>query len=189
MEGHPRRPAEILRRCGSGLVYPSCCEKLWRQSFVSMPITADGKTAGAINIHSLQKHSFDDEELRLLALVSEPLKRPLSGQQAEAPPCAREVVRLKNRLQAENVYLQEEITVVHHGGEMIGPEQNPRRSCVMWNRWRRLMPPCSSRARLGPARSSSPALSTTAARMGAAAREGELRHSAGGTHRKRVVWA
>ena len=55
LEGHPRRPADILRRCGSGLVYPSCCEKLWRQSFVSMPITADGKTAGAINIHSLQK--------------------------------------------------------------------------------------------------------------------------------------
>ena len=87
-----------------------------------MPITADGKTAGAINIHSLQKHSFDDEELRLLALVSEPLRGPLStaSRQRRCAMRSREVVRLKNRLQAENVYLQEEITTVHHGGEMIG---------------------------------------------------------------------
>jgi formate hydrogenlyase transcriptional activator len=87
-----------------------------------MPIIAAGKTVGAININSLQKHAFDDEELRLLTMVSEHLQTAIdNAQQAEALRHAlAEVERLKNRLQAENVYLQEEITTVHQGGEIIG---------------------------------------------------------------------
>ena len=117
-DGQPRYCADVDQ---DSYIHPAA-RSFGVKSFVSMPITADGKTAGAINIHSLQKHSFDDEELRLLALVSEPLKSAIEhGQQAEALRHAlAEVVRLKNRLQAENVYLQEEITMVHHGGEMIG---------------------------------------------------------------------
>jgi formate hydrogenlyase transcriptional activator len=92
------------------------------KSYVSMPISAEGKTVGAININSLQKHAFDDDELRLLEILSAHLETAINNaQQAEALRQAlAEVERLKNRLQAENVYLQEEITTTHHCGEIIG---------------------------------------------------------------------
>jgi transcriptional regulator with GAF, ATPase, and Fis domain len=92
------------------------------KSYVSMPISAEGKTVGAININSLQKHAFDGDELRLLEILSAHLEMAINhAQQAEALRQAlAEVERLKNRLQAENVYLQEEITTTHHCGEIIG---------------------------------------------------------------------
>jgi Nif-specific regulatory protein len=92
------------------------------KSYVSMPISAEGKTVGAININSLQKHAFDDDELRLLEILSAHLETAINNvRQAEALRQAlAEVERLKNRLQAENVYLQEEITTAHHCGEIIG---------------------------------------------------------------------
>jgi Nif-specific regulatory protein len=92
------------------------------KSYVSMPIRADGQTVGAININSWHTHAFDDDELRLLAIVSEHLETAIhNAQQAEALRHAlAEVERLKNRLQAENAYLQEELTTTHHGGEIIG---------------------------------------------------------------------
>jgi formate hydrogenlyase transcriptional activator len=77
---------------------------------------------GAININSLQTHAFDEDELRLLAIVSAHLETAINNaQQAEALRAAlAEVERLKNRLQAENVYLQEELTRAHHCDEIVG---------------------------------------------------------------------
>jgi Nif-specific regulatory protein len=92
------------------------------RSYVSMPISAEGKTVGAININSLQKRAFDGDELRLLEILSAHLQTAINNaQHAEALRHAlAEVEWLKNRLQAENVYLQEEITTTHHCGEIIG---------------------------------------------------------------------
>jgi formate hydrogenlyase transcriptional activator len=92
------------------------------KSYVSMPISVEGKTVGAININSLQKHAFDGDELRLLEILAAHLETAINNaQHAEALRHAlAEVERLKNRLQAENVYLQEEITTTHHCGEIIG---------------------------------------------------------------------
>jgi formate hydrogenlyase transcriptional activator len=92
------------------------------KSYLSMPITAEGKAVGAININSFQTNAFDDEELHLLELISEHIETAINNaRQAEALRQAlAEVERLKNRLQAENVYLQEELTTVHHCGEFIG---------------------------------------------------------------------
>jgi formate hydrogenlyase transcriptional activator len=92
------------------------------KSYVSMPISAEGKTVGAININSLQKQAFDGDELRLLEILSAHLETAINNaQHAEAlRRVLAEVERLKNRLQAENVYLQEEITTTHHCGEIIG---------------------------------------------------------------------
>ena len=117
-DGQPRYCADVDQ---DSYIHPAA-RSFGVKSYLSMPITAEGKTAGAININSLQKHAFDDEELRLLAMVSEHLEMAIdNAQQAEALRNAlAEVERLKNRLQAENVYLQEEITTAHHGGEMIG---------------------------------------------------------------------
>ncbi|MGH8056420.1 MAG: sigma 54-interacting transcriptional regulator, partial [Candidatus Entotheonellia bacterium] len=92
------------------------------KSYLSMPITADGHTVGALNINSFQPSAFDDEELRLLELVSQHIETAISNaQQAEALRKAlAEVEQLKNRLQAENVYLREEITTAHHCDQIIG---------------------------------------------------------------------
>ena len=117
-DGQPRYCADVDQ---DSYIHPAA-RSFGVKSYLSMPITAEGKTAGAININSLQKHAFDDEELRLLAMVSEHLEMAIdNAQQADALRQAlAEVERLKNRLQAENVYLQEEITTAHHGGGMIG---------------------------------------------------------------------
>jgi Nif-specific regulatory protein len=117
-DGQPRYCADVDQ---DAFIHPSF-RAFGIKSYVSMPIRAEGQTVGAININSLQKHAFDDDELRLLAIVSEHLETAINNaQQAEALRRAlAEVERLKNRLQAENVYLQEEITTTHHCGEIIG---------------------------------------------------------------------
>ena len=117
-DGQPRYCADVDQ---DAYIHPAA-RALGIKSYVSMPISAEGKTVGAININSLQKHAFDDEELRLLEILSAHLETAINNaQQAEALRQAlAEVERLKNRLQAENVYLQEEITTTHHCGEIIG---------------------------------------------------------------------
>jgi formate hydrogenlyase transcriptional activator len=101
------------------------------KSYLSMPITAEGKAVGTININSFQTNAFDDEELHLLELISKHIEIAINNaRQAEALRQAlAEVERLKNRLQAENVYLQEELTTVHHCGEFIGTS-NPLREVL-----------------------------------------------------------
>jgi formate hydrogenlyase transcriptional activator len=117
-DGQPRYCADVDQ---DAFIHPAG-RAFGIKSYVSMPISVDGKTVGAININSLQKHAFDDDELRLLEILSAQLETAITNaQQAEALRQAlAEVERLKNRLQAENVYLQEEITTTHHRGEIIG---------------------------------------------------------------------
>jgi formate hydrogenlyase transcriptional activator len=117
-DGQPRYCADVDH---DAFIHPSG-RAFGIKSYVSMPISVEGETVGAININSLQKHAFDDDELRLLEILSAQLETAITNaQQAEALRQAlAEVERLKNRLQAENVYLQEEITTTHHRGEIIG---------------------------------------------------------------------
>jgi Nif-specific regulatory protein len=116
-DGAPRYCADVDR---DPFIHPAA-RAFGFKSYLSMPITAEGRTVGAINLNSLQKHAFDDE-LRLLELLSEHIETAINNaRQAEALRQAlAEVEQLKNRLQAENVYLQEEITRAHHCGELIG---------------------------------------------------------------------
>jgi Nif-specific regulatory protein len=117
-EGQPRYCADVDQ---DAFIHPAS-RASGIKSYVSMPIRAEGKAVGTININSLQKHAFDDEELWLLEILSAHLETAIhNAQQAEALRNAlAEVEQLKNRLQAENVYLQEEITTAHHCGEIIG---------------------------------------------------------------------
>jgi formate hydrogenlyase transcriptional activator len=117
-DGQPRYCADVDQ---DAFIHPAG-RAFGVRSYVSMPISAEGKTVGAININSLQKHAFDDDELRLLEILAAHLEMAINNaQRAEALRQAlAEVERLKNRLQAENVYLQEEITTTHHRGEIIG---------------------------------------------------------------------
>jgi formate hydrogenlyase transcriptional activator len=120
-DGKPRYCADVDQ---DPFIHPSARAQGFK-SYLSMPITADGVTVGTININSLQYNAFDDEELRLLDLVSEHIQTAINNaRQAEALRQAlAEVERLRDRLQAENVYLREEITTVHRCGEIIGRSQ------------------------------------------------------------------
>lgn len=92
------------------------------KSYVSMPIFFEGKTVGALNITSLKKNAFDEEELKLLEVVAQQVGTAINNaEQAEALRTALlEVEQLKNRLQVENIYLQEEIKTEYNFEEIIG---------------------------------------------------------------------
>jgi formate hydrogenlyase transcriptional activator len=92
------------------------------KSYVSMPIFFEGKTVGVLNITSQKKNAFDEEELKLLEVVARQIEVAINNaQQAEALRKAlTEVEQLKNRLQAENIYLQEEIKTEYNFEEIIG---------------------------------------------------------------------
>ena len=59
--------------------------KLGTKSIVSMPIRTDGSVTGVIKIDSLKKDAFDDEELKMLGIVSQMVERAIQkAQVAEA---------------------------------------------------------------------------------------------------------
>jgi NO-binding membrane sensor protein with MHYT domain/putative methionine-R-sulfoxide reductase with GAF domain len=92
------------------------------KSYLITPIRYEGKTIGTLNINSLKKDAFDEEELKLLEIVAQQSEIAINkGKQAEALRKALlEVEQLKDRLQAENVYLQEEIRIEHNFEEIVG---------------------------------------------------------------------
>ncbi len=59
--------------------------KMGTKSYASMPIGFRGKTVGTININSLNKDAFDEEELKLLKTVSQQIETAINNaKQAEA---------------------------------------------------------------------------------------------------------
>ncbi len=92
------------------------------KSYLSMPVFFEGKSVGTINVSSLHKNTFNKEEIQLLKSVAEQVGTAINNaQQAEALKKAlSEVEELKNRLQAENVYLREEIKTEYNFDEIIG---------------------------------------------------------------------
>ena len=95
------------------------------KSYLSMPIFFEGKAVGTLHITSVYRNNFDEDEIKLLELVSQQIETAISNaRQAEALKKAlSEVEELKNRLQAENIYLQEEIKTEYNFEEIIGESQ------------------------------------------------------------------
>ncbi len=63
-------------------------------SYLSMPIRNEGKTAGCINVHSFQKNAFDEEELKLLEIVAQQIEVAINNAQiAEALRQSKEALR------------------------------------------------------------------------------------------------
>jgi PAS domain S-box-containing protein len=59
--------------------------ELGTKSYLSMPIHSEGKTVGVIEINSLQAEAFDQEELKLLAIVAQQIGVAINNaQKAEA---------------------------------------------------------------------------------------------------------
>ena len=95
------------------------------KSYLSMPLRFEGQIFGVIGINSFKENSFNEEEQKLLNTVRHQIEIAIkNAKQAEAlKEALSEVERLKNRLQAENVYLREEIRTEHNFEEIIGESQ------------------------------------------------------------------
>jgi len=66
IEGKPRYVADAEK----DTVIGPAVKELGTKSYLSMPIHFEGKTVGCININSLEKNAFDEEELKLLEIVA-----------------------------------------------------------------------------------------------------------------------
>ena len=68
--------------------------KIGTKSYVSMPICHAGKAIGCININSLRKNAFDEDELDLLEIVASSIEAAVNNaRRAEALKKSREALR------------------------------------------------------------------------------------------------
>ncbi|HEX3035991.1 MAG TPA: sigma 54-interacting transcriptional regulator [Thermodesulfobacteriota bacterium] len=118
IEGKPRYVADV----DQDTVIGTPGRELGIKSYVSMPILFEGKAVGTVIIASLQKNTFNEDEIKLLEIVAQQIGMAINNaQKAEALRKALlEVEQLKNRLQAENIYLQEEIKTEYNFEEIVG---------------------------------------------------------------------
>lgn len=81
IEGKPRYVADV----DQDTVIGPAGRKVGTQSYLSMPIRYLDKTVGVININSLKKNAFDEEELKLLEAVAQQIEVAINNaNQAEA---------------------------------------------------------------------------------------------------------
>ncbi|HWP90703.1 MAG TPA: GAF domain-containing protein [Thermodesulfobacteriota bacterium] len=92
IEGKPRYCADV----DQDTVIGPAGRELGTKSYASMPIRYQGKTVGTININSLQKNAFDEEELNLLGTVAQQIEIAIkNAKQAEALQKAKEELELR----------------------------------------------------------------------------------------------
>ncbi|MGE5444011.1 MAG: PAS domain S-box protein [Ignavibacteriales bacterium] len=91
IEGRPTYCADVER----DEVIGSAGREMGTKSYVSMPIPYGGKAVGAININSLQKNAFNEEELKLLEIVAQQIEIAINNaQQAKLLNESRERYRI-----------------------------------------------------------------------------------------------
>ncbi|MGE5446252.1 MAG: PAS domain S-box protein, partial [Ignavibacteriales bacterium] len=111
IEGKPIYCADVDR----DVVIGPAGREMGTKSYASMPINFGGKAVGAININSLQKDAFDEEELKLLEIVAQQIEIAINNaQQAELLYRANEELELRvrertQRLSEINEELKKEI--------------------------------------------------------------------------------
>jgi signal transduction histidine kinase/ActR/RegA family two-component response regulator len=81
MEGKPRYVADVDEDTAIG----PAGREVGTKSYLSIPIFFQDKTIGSININSLQKNAFAEEDLQLLGIVAQQIEVAINNaQQAEA---------------------------------------------------------------------------------------------------------
>ncbi|MFQ5787007.1 MAG: ATP-binding protein [Thermodesulfobacteriota bacterium] len=112
IEGKPRYVADV----DQDTVIDSAGRKMGTKSLVSMPIHFRGKTVGVINISSLQKNAFNEEELRLLEIVVHQIGTAINNaSQAEVLKQSKEALaRQAKDLARSNAELEQFAYVASH---------------------------------------------------------------------------
>jgi DNA-binding NarL/FixJ family response regulator/signal transduction histidine kinase len=90
IEGKPTYCADA----DSDMVIGLAGREMGTKSYASMPIHFGSKTVGTININSLKKNAFDEDELKLLEIVAQQIETAINNaQQAEALRKSEEALR------------------------------------------------------------------------------------------------
>ncbi|MGH7791879.1 MAG: PAS domain S-box protein, partial [Thermodesulfobacteriota bacterium] len=91
LEGKPRYVPDVEQ----DTVLGPAGREVGTKSYLSMPIHLEGKAVGVININSLSKSAFDDEELHLLEIVAKQIEVAIgNAKQADALRDSEERLRL-----------------------------------------------------------------------------------------------
>jgi PAS domain S-box-containing protein len=107
------------------------CEALGYKSIISIPLKVGGSVLGAVvftSSHSERK--WPEDIIRRLRLVGEIFASALERKRAEQKleKAFLEIKELKDRLEVENIYLRDEIGVMHKHEEIIGQSSAIRKS-------------------------------------------------------------
>lgn len=95
------------------------------KSYTTMPISYEGETIGCIVINSRRKNAFDNDETGFLKDIAGQLDVAVKNakQAGDLEHALREIVVLKDQLQAENIYLREEVSLDLSSEDVIGQSE------------------------------------------------------------------
>ena len=85
------------------------------RSFVVVPLVVRGKSIGTLNVASQTPNQYSEAQAEFLQEVANQVAVAVENMKAY-----EEIASLKARLEAENVYLQEEIRTEHNFTEIVG---------------------------------------------------------------------
>jgi len=100
------------------------------RSYVVIPLVAGGKLVGGLGLSTVAAcRSLPDELFNRLGLIGGVLAGALERKRAEESlrRALAEVKKLKDELQAENLYLRREINLIHGQGSIIGQSEGIRK--------------------------------------------------------------
>ncbi len=138
------------------------------KAILTVPIAVGGRFVCALSTAAFRSHrTWSDNTVDRVRTVGQIIANAVYRRRAEAQLRAQfaEISQIKQRLEAENVYLREEIGL-EGDDEIVGRSQPSATSWPGSTRWRRPRPRSCSSERRAPARSFWPALSTTGAAAG-----------------------
>jgi formate hydrogenlyase transcriptional activator len=107
--------------------FPSCMAHLLInegiKSGCSIPLISHGKALGVLNVGNLQENAFTEQDCKLLSQVGNQLAIAVENALAY-----REIDALKNKLEEEKIYLEEEISSQFNFREIIGHSPSLKRA-------------------------------------------------------------
>jgi formate hydrogenlyase transcriptional activator len=107
--------------------FPSCVAHLLVsegiKSGCSIPLISRGQALGVLNVGSLNENAFSEDDSKLLTQVANQLAIAIENALAY-----REIDTLKNKLEEEKVYLEEEISSQFNFREIIGHSPSLKRA-------------------------------------------------------------
>jgi PAS domain S-box-containing protein len=115
IEGKPRYCPDV----DEDTVIGPAGRELGTKSYLSMPIQFEGKTVGSININSLKKNAFDEEELNLLEIVAQQIEIAINNAQQ-----TEELRKLKDELE---IRIEERTTELAEANEALRVEITERK--------------------------------------------------------------
>ena len=92
------------------------------KSFCSIPLLSHDRVLGTINVGRLREHAFTQEEVELLSQVAQQIAIAVENGLAY-----RQIAELKEKLNEEKLYLEDEIRTEHNFEEIVGESPALRR--------------------------------------------------------------